>query len=180
MSWRCGLPCPRRDGDDAGPGERVGIDFGWLIGYVERVHERTYEAAAEIGDGVVDWRPRAGEWTFGEAVTHIANSRLMNLGTIAGRGARYGGHEPPPRATAQVLRRHLEDSSKRTLEGLRAADLAAEVRTIRGQGVPAFQIVISGLIEHEVHHRSQLCEYLAAAGLAPPPLYGLHEEDLPR
>jgi uncharacterized damage-inducible protein DinB len=174
------LPRRRQASDDAGPEDCVGIEFAWLIGYVERVHERTYEAAAIIDDEMVGWRPRTGEWTFGEAVTHIANSRLMNLGTIAGRGARYAGHEPPPRATAQVLRRQLEDSSKRTLEGLRAIDLGAEVRTIRGQGVPAFQIVVSGLIEHEVHHRSQLCDYLAAAGLAPPPLYGLHEEDLPR
>jgi uncharacterized damage-inducible protein DinB len=80
----------------------------------------------------------------------------------------------------QVLRRHLEHSSQLTLEGLRVAELAAEVRTIRGQAVPAYQIVVSGLIEHEVHHRSQLCEYLTAAGVSPPALYGLHEEDLPR
>jgi uncharacterized damage-inducible protein DinB len=31
-----------------------------------------------------------------------------------------------------------------------------------------------------VHHRSQLCEYLSGMGIEPPPLYGLHVEDLPR
>ena len=36
------------------------------------------------------------------------------------------------------------------------------------------------LIEHETHHRSQLCEYLRQIGLEPPPLFGLHAEKLPR
>ena len=46
--------------------------------------------------------------------------------------------------------------------------------------IEAWRRVMGGLIEHEVHHRSQLCEYLSANGIEPPPLYGLHAEDLPR
>jgi uncharacterized damage-inducible protein DinB len=158
----------------------VSIEFGWLVGYVERVHERTNEVLGPLNEDLVEWRPRGSDWTFAEAVTHIANARLMNIGTILGRSGKYAGHEAPTKATVQVLRRHLEHSSQLTLEGLRVAELAAEVRTIRGQAVPAYQVVVSGLIEHEVHHRSQLCEYLTAAGVSPPALYGLHEEDLPR
>ena len=40
--------------------------------------------------------------------------------------------------------------------------------------------VLGGLAEHEIHHRSQLCEYLSGAGIEPPALYGLHAEELPR
>jgi uncharacterized damage-inducible protein DinB len=156
------------------------IEFSWLVDYVARVHERTYEILEPLTEELVEWRPRQSEWTFADAVIHIANTRLMNIGTILGRSGKYAGHEPPAKATVQVLRRHLEHSSQLTMEGLRVADLAAAVRTIRGQLVPAYQVAVSGLIEHEVHHRSQLCEYLTSAGLTPPALYGLHEEDLPR
>ena len=157
----------------------MGIDFDWLITYVERVHDRTYEAAALLTEELLEWRPAHGEWTAAELVTHIANSRLMNSANIAGGGLHYAGHEPPPRPTPQVLCRHLEYTSTKTLERLRNADLAGTARTVAGSEVPAFMPVFGGLIEHEVHHRSQLCEYLAAAGVEPPPLYGLHEEDLP-
>jgi uncharacterized damage-inducible protein DinB len=40
--------------------------------------------------------------------------------------------------------------------------------------------VVGGLIEHETHHRSQLCEYLRQLGIEPPPLFGLHAERLPK
>lgn len=158
----------------------MAIEFPWLIDYVERVHDRTYEVAELLEDRLLDWRPRDGEFSFAELFTHIANSRLMNLATIEGQPVHYAGHEPPPRATPRVIQRHLEHSSSRVLEGLRRTDLAATVMTIRSTGTPAFALVVSGLIEHEVHHRSQLCEYLSAVGLSPPPLYGLHEENLPR
>jgi uncharacterized damage-inducible protein DinB len=157
----------------------MGVDFDWLAGYVERVHDRTYEVAALLTDELLNWRPSYSGWSTAELVTHIANARLMNSGNIAGGGLHYEGHEPPPRATVQVLRRHLEYTSTRSLERLRAADLSGTTKTVAGLDVPAFMPVFGGLIEHEVHHRSQLCEYLAAAGVDPPPLYGLHEEDLP-
>jgi uncharacterized damage-inducible protein DinB len=151
-----------------------------LIAYVERVHERTYEAVERLRDDLVEWKPRGGEFSAGELVMHIANSRLMNLGAILGRGTRYPGHEPPPRATVRVLERYLEETSAETLRGLRGADLGRRVRSLSGQERPAYMSVLGGLIEHEVHHRSQLCEYLSGAGVEPPALYGLHAEDLPR
>ncbi len=157
----------------------MAVEFDWLIGYVERVHDRTYEAAALLTAELLDWRPSYSEWSAAELVTHIANARLMNSQNIAGGGLHYDGHEPPPRPTVQVLRRHLEYTSTKTLERLRAADLSGTAKTVAGDEVPAYMPIFGGLIEHEVHHRSQLCEYLAAAGVEPPPLYGLHEEDLP-
>jgi uncharacterized damage-inducible protein DinB len=71
-------------------------------------------------------------------------------------------------------------TSKKTIAGLVGADFDAGVRTLSGATVPAWRILLNGLIEHEVHHRSQLCDYLSAAGVEPPALYGLHAEDLPR
>ena len=53
-----------------------------LIKYATNVHARTYEAVERLRDEDVDWRPAPGEFSVGELVTHIANTRLMNLGGI--------------------------------------------------------------------------------------------------
>ena len=66
------------------------------------------------------------------------------------------------------------------IAALHDADFEAPVRLLSGAEAPAWRIVLAGLIEHEVHHRSQLCDSLRAAGIEPPALYGLHAEDLPR
>ena len=34
------------------------------------------------------------------------------------------------------------------------------------------------MVEHEIHHRSQLASYLSMVGEAPPQLYGLGVEDV--
>ena len=152
-----------------------------LVAQVGRVHGRTYEAAELVPEELVAWRPRPGEFTAGELLLHIANARLLNLGIITGAGVHYGGHGLAPGQGRDWLLQRLLRTSKKTIAGLVQADLEQMVLTVSGgtTAVPAWLPVLGGLIEHEVHHRSQLCEYLGMAGIAPPPLYGLHAEDLP-
>ncbi len=104
----------------------------------------------------------------------------MNAATILGKPARYDGHELPPCAGANFVRRLAEHSSATVLRELAGADLERQLETLSGGSVPAWQVVLGGLIEHEVHHRSQLCEYLGMNGIAPPALHGVYAEDLPR
>ena len=156
------------------------LDRTDLIAYVGAVHARTFEAVALLRDEDLGWRPRAGEFTAAELVLHIARARRMNASAIEGLGWRYGGHHPPAGATLEGLREVVLRASKKTIAVLHAADLDAPVRLLSGGEAPRWRLVMGGLIEHEVHHRSQLCDYLGAIGLAPPPLYGLHAEDLPR
>ncbi|HKS91956.1 MAG TPA: hypothetical protein VJQ83_08500, partial [Tepidiformaceae bacterium] len=60
-----------------------------------------------------------------------------------------------------------------------SADLDAMIPSSMGE-IEAWRRVIGGLIEHEVHRRSQLCSLLSQNGVQPPALYGLFEEQLPR
>jgi uncharacterized damage-inducible protein DinB len=151
-----------------------------LIAQVGAVHGRTFEAAERLTDALVAWRPREGAFSAGELVVHIAHTRLMNVATIMGEPTRYRGHDVRAGEGRDWLLQLLLRTSKKTIAGLVGADFDAGVRTLSGATVPAWRILLNGLIEHEVHHRSQLCDYLSAAGVEPPALYGLHAEDLPR
>ena len=151
-----------------------------LVAYVGSVHARTFEAVSLLDDDHLRWAPRPGEFTAGELALHIANTRLMNVLTVSGGRIRYKGHTMTPGADAASIRQTLLRSSKKTITALHDADPAALIRNTRGAEIPTWRIALGGFIEHEVHHRSQLCAYLSGLGLAAPALYGLHAEDLPR
>ena len=150
-----------------------------LIGCVGRVHGRTYEAAQLLTNDLLRWRPRPGEFTAGELALHIANTRLMTAGVIHGDGLHYAGSAVAAGRDRSWLLQTLLRSSKKTIARLVASDFDSPVTNAHGDKVPIWSMVLGGLIEHEAHHRSQLCEYLGMSGITPPPLYGLHAEELP-
>ena len=104
----------------------------------------------------------------------------MNLGGIQTGEIHYRGHVVRPGTDALALRRLILRTGKKVIAGLVDADLEKYIPQTIGEPFPAWRRVMGGLIEHETHHRSQLCEYLRQLGLEPPPLFGLHAEQLPR
>jgi uncharacterized damage-inducible protein DinB len=151
-----------------------------LVKYVVSVQARTYEAFERLRDEHLGWRPAPGEYTVAELALHIVASRRMNLEAILSGQPRYPGHEPPPGLTADRLRELCLRTGKKTVAVLTTADLERTIGNLAGDPFPAWKRVLGGLVEHEVHHRSQLCSYLAALGVEPPPLFGLRVEELPR
>ena len=151
-----------------------------LIRYVGTVHGRTHEAIVMLDDAALAWRPGPAEFAAGELVLHIINTRLMNLEALQQKRQRYRGHDLSPATKAHDLQKLSLRSGKKVIAGLVDADFAIPVPNTTSGSSPAWQRVLAGLIEHEVHHRSQLCSYLTMMGLAAPPLYGLHAEALPR
>lgn len=150
-----------------------------LIEYTSNGQGRTYSVIERIEDAHLLWRPAPGEFTTGELVIHILNARLMNLKAIQTGRIRYPGHVLAPGATAADVRRLALRTGKKTVAVLLDADLEAIIPNSAGPPFPAWRRVLGGLIEHETHHRSQLCSYLSALGAEPPGLFGLRVEDLP-
>lgn len=156
------------------------MDSTDLAAYVARVHGRTREAVERLRNDVVGWRPRDSEFTAGELVRHIAGTRRMNLVRLSGVPHTYAGHDVASGTSVADLLAEVDASAGEVAARLAEVDLMLPV-TIAPMGSGfGWQIVLGGLIEHEVHHRSQLCEYLSGMGIEPPALYGLHVEDLPR
>ncbi len=151
-----------------------------LLSYVANVHARTHGAVDLLADAHLHWRPAPGEFSVAELVTHIASARLMNAAAVETGITRYPGHQVKDTATALALRRLMRRTSRQAIATISAADLERIIPNQAGPAFPAWRRVLGGLIEHETHHRSQLCVYLAALQLEPPPLFGLHVEDLPR
>ena len=151
-----------------------------LIAAIGRVHANTYEVVALLRDEHLEWRPGPGEFSTGELALHIANARLLPLDAVRGQPLKYRGHAMRTDETAAHVRQTVLRTGKKTIASLHEADLEAVVANVRGLELPAWRIVMNGLIEHEVHHRSQLCEYLSALGAEPPALFGVHVEELPR
>lgn len=156
------------------------IERGDLIEYVARVHERTRDVFAAIPDRLLGWRPRPGEFTIAELAVHILNARTWNAELVTGdASARYGGHDPSSDLTHDSLLTLADSTAVRALRLISSADLDAMIPSSMGE-IEAWRRVMGGLIEHEVHHRSQLCSLLSQNGVQPPALYGLFEEQLPR
>ena len=157
------------------------MDSQGLVAFVGRVHGRTYKAVELLTDGALRWRPREGEFSAGEIALHIANSRLMTLGVLMGSGSHYRGHSLRQADTHAEVRQAALRSSKKVIANLSDMDLDVDLPWgASAVPTPRWNIVLGALIEHEVHHRSQLCSYLAELGIQPPALHGVHVEELPR
>lgn len=150
-----------------------------LAAYVARVHTRTREAVERLRDDRIGWRPRDGEFTAAELVRHIVSARRMNLMRFSGVPHTYSGHDVAPGGTVADLLAEIDASAAEAAARLAEVDLMLPAPAASNAAF-GWQIVLGGLIEHEVHHRSQLCEYLSGMGIEPPALYGLHVEDIPR
>jgi hypothetical protein len=118
--------------------------------YFEGVRRRSRDFFHAIPADRVDWAPRAGEYTCGDIVRHVAAS---------------DGHAE---AAARL----------RTLSDARLAEtrpsLEPGVRPVR-----TWRLLLA-MTEHEVHHRSQLASYLTWMGVEAPDIFGLGVEDVER
>lgn len=156
-------------------------DAGLFADYFAGVRRRTLSAARALPDEAMDWSPRPGEFTAGDILRHLAAAQRMYLSAFRGEGWRYPGHDrslAPDRAAALVL---LEDRQRELdvlLRDTPAQALRARHPDLAGRPFSAWRLLLM-MVEHEVHHRSQLDCYLSQLGVVPPHLFGLGVEELP-
>ena len=103
----------------------------------------------------------------------------MFVGVVVDGRWKYAGHTDGPR-TLDALVAHLDAVHAATMDRLRGLpnSVLDEPRpSVQGPPAKAWRWLMA-LVEHEVHHRSQLAVYLADMGVAPPHIYGLGVEDL--
>lgn len=151
-----------------------------FIGYFEGVRRRTVLYCRAIPAEQIDWSPRPGELSFGDLIRHIAAAEQMFVGVaVAGRWA-YSGHERQLGAGHAEALAHLAASHTSALAALGTLGdeaLGRERLALDGRPVQVWRILML-MVEHEVHHRSQIASQLSQLGVAPPQIYGLSLEEV--
>ena len=152
-----------------------------FLSYFESVRRRTRAVAERIPDDRVEWSPGPGRFTPGDLVRHIAGTeRWMWAENACGRPSRYPGHGPELAATKAEILSLLDGAHAETVDILRSLgpdQLARKCRTVGGTEITVWKW-LRLMVEHEIHHRGQLYEVLAAMGVETPPLYGLTEPEV--
>ena len=152
--------------------------------YFDGVRRRTVGFFRTIPAGRVDWAPKDGEYTCGDIVRHVAAAERMFTGAVCDGVWTYAGHERAKAPTLEAALADLEAAHGVCAARLRAlGDGALErMRPALPPGaapVRAWRLLLA-MVEHEVHHRSQLASYLTWMGVEAPDIFGLGVEDVER
>lgn len=155
-------------------------DIASFSGYFAGIRRRTVGFICTLPPDQVDWAPAPGEFTCGELIRHLGAAEAMFVGAVATGRWHYTGHSGPPGTAVATLLAGLERGHAAALASLGALpdSVLGEARpTLDGPPVKAWRLLMA-LVEHEIHHRSQLAGYLARLGVTPPHIYGLGVEDV--
>jgi uncharacterized damage-inducible protein DinB len=152
--------------------------------YFEGVRRRTRTFFEAIPADRIDWAPQAGEYTCGDIVRHVAATEAMFTDAAADGRWHYAGHARELAPTLEAALARLELAHVVALTRLQRLPDGALLQTRPalapgGRSVRAWRLLMA-MVEHEVHHRSQLASYLTSMGLEAPDIFGLGVEDVER
>jgi uncharacterized damage-inducible protein DinB len=152
--------------------------------YFDGVRRRTRAFFDAIPADRVDWAPKSGEYTCGDIVRHVAATEAMFVGAVVDGRWHYPGHARPVAPTLAAALARLDAGHAQAAARLRglADGVLGETRPALepdARPVRAWRLLLA-MVEHEVHHRSQLASYLTWMGLEAPDIFGLGVEDVER
>lgn len=159
----------------------VGSVAGFLS-HFRGLNRRAVRDFGGLGQEAETWRPSSGDgedaWDVGQIVAHIAMSRLFFAGAYAELRWHAGPWPGPTRTRADWVAA-LDDSAER-VHGLleRTPDewLARPVEMLDGRPVEGWRVLLL-MLEHEVHHRSQVQTYAGLLGWGTRHIFGRSAED---
>jgi uncharacterized damage-inducible protein DinB len=154
-----------------------------FLRYFDAVHRRTVRDIAALPQEAARWRPpeSRGEasWDIATIVGHIAGSRLYFASAYRGEG-----WVSPPKPDTREQERWvpvLEDAAARLRQALAGTPdewLHRRIRMIDSDGTLSGWRILMMMVEHEVHHRSQIDTYAGLEGWPVPDIFGRSAEDI--
>lgn len=160
--------------------------YGSIAGffrYFDSVHRRAMRDVGALPPEADGWAPQSGEgehgWSINQIVGHIAGSRLY----FASAYRAEGWVSPPapdvgsrdrwlPAVEASALELH------RLLDGTPDEWLDRRIEMIDTAGSLSGWRVLAMMVEHDVHHRSQLDTYAGINGWPVPDIFGRAAEQI--
>ena len=158
-------------------------DINSFIQYFDGIHRRTLIFARAIPEDRIDWSPQEDAFTCGDILRHLAAVETITIHAVVHDHWRaYPGHDKRLAGDLEEIIHYLDanhDDSMGMLHTLPDAALNLPRPDITGRPIKAWRLLMS-VIEHEVHHRSQLASYLEMMGAEPPQIFGLEVDDVAR
>jgi uncharacterized damage-inducible protein DinB len=154
-----------------------------FLEYWDSLRGRTRRVVICIPPERVEWSHRAGAFTLGDLVRHLATiERYMYAETVAGRPSRYPGCGRELADGYEAVLAYLDrlhDEAKAIIGGLNDADLQrkCQSQTPAGVAITTWKW-LRAMCEHEAHHRGQIYLMLGMLEVPTPPLFGLTSEEV--
>lgn len=151
-----------------------------FVEYFDSIRRRTMNFVRLIPPDQFDWSPREVEFTCGDLVRHLAATEQTFVGAAINGQWRYRGHDRALASTLDAAIAYLDAGHAEAMTALRSlndAELDQPRPSLKGPPAKAWRWLMA-MVEHEIHHRSQLAVYLMLLGVKPPHLYGLGVEDV--
>ncbi len=150
-----------------------------LLSYIEQVRKRTLWVALCIPLERLERALAPMRFTFGDILRHVAaTERYVFVENAARRRSRYPGHDTAlAKGYGGVMgyMAELHQESVSILRSLEPDDFERYCSTPGGAPVVIWQW-LRDMVEHENHHRGEICGYLATLGIRTPLLFGLTSE----
>lgn len=148
--------------------------------YFEGVRRRTLNYIHAIPPEGLGWAPKPGEFNCGELIRHFGAAEKM-FTRVATEGIwSYPGHSSTGQESLEAAIASLEEDHLEALKRLGSIsdeDLFKSQPSINGPPIKVWRWLMA-LVEHEIHHRSQLAVYLTMMGVEAPHIFGLGVEEI--
>ena len=151
-----------------------------FIDYFDGIRRRTLHFIDAIPADKIDWFHSDGEFSFGDLIRHLAATEDMFIGALVNGKWKYAGHkiqEKQERDVAITFLKSTHQEAMKRLGTLSDSVLNESRPSLTGQEVKTWRFLMA-MVEHEVHHRSQIAMYLTLIKIKPPHIYGLGVEDV--
>jgi len=154
-----------------------------FLRYFDAVHRRAMRDIGALPPEADGWAPPAGHgehaWSINTLVGHMAGSRLYFASAYRGEGW-ISPPAPDVRSRDRWLPA-LEESAvqlRQRLAGTPDAWLGRKVTMIDSDGALSGWRVLMMMLEHDIHHRSQIDTYAGLNGWPVPDIYGRSAETI--
>jgi uncharacterized damage-inducible protein DinB len=160
-------------------------DMPSYLAYFDSVHRRVVRDVAALPPEAAAWRPPAeatgeGAWSMGQIAGHIGGSRLYFASAYRGEGWIFPTDSLDPRAQTEWIP-YLEQTAAEFRTRLSDTPddwLRRKVEMIDTPGALSGWRLLMMMVEHEVHHRSQIDTYAGLQGWPVPDIFGRSFESI--
>ncbi len=160
-------------------------DTASYLRFFDSVRRRTERDVAALPPAAAAWRPAAvgGEagWGIGQIVAHIGVSRLYFASAYRGEGWIWAKPEVDP-ADQRTWLPWLQRSAERYAALLSETPEAWLNRRVEAIDTPGATLsgwrILMMMLEHEVHHRSQIDAYAGQEGWPVPDIFNRSAESI--